>query len=111
MRRILIEKPAARAGEAGRRPAPRWTPTSTSSEAGGPDDELVALHEALEQFAAHDPLKAQLVELRSSPACPGQAAECLHPLAVHRRARLALRPRLAVRSHGRRGFRKKVTPA
>ena len=26
--------------------------------------ELLALHEALEQFAAHDPLKAQLVELR-----------------------------------------------
>ena len=28
------------------------------------DAELLALHEALERFAAHDPLKAKLVELR-----------------------------------------------
>jgi RNA polymerase sigma factor (TIGR02999 family) len=29
-----------------------------------PDEELLALHDALEQFATHDPVKAQLVELR-----------------------------------------------
>ena len=32
--------------------------------AGGSPQELLALHEALEQFALHDPLKAKLVELR-----------------------------------------------
>lgn len=31
--------------------------------AGIPDDELLALHDALERFAIHDPFKAQLVEL------------------------------------------------
>lgn len=30
----------------------------------GPDEELLALHEALNQFALHDPIKARLVELR-----------------------------------------------
>ena len=37
-----------------------------------------ALHEALEQFAAHDPLKAKLVELRffGGLTLP-EAAECL----------------------------------
>jgi RNA polymerase sigma factor (TIGR02999 family) len=29
-----------------------------------PDEELLALHDALERFAIHDPVKAQLVELR-----------------------------------------------
>jgi RNA polymerase sigma factor (TIGR02999 family) len=29
-----------------------------------PDDELLALHEALEQLSVHDPVKARLVELR-----------------------------------------------
>jgi RNA polymerase sigma factor (TIGR02999 family) len=32
--------------------------------AAGPDHDVLDLHEALEQFAAHDPLKAKLVELR-----------------------------------------------
>ena len=32
--------------------------------AGIPDDELLALDDALERFAVHDPVKAQLVELR-----------------------------------------------
>jgi len=31
---------------------------------GIPSDELIALHDALERFAIHDPAKAQLVELR-----------------------------------------------
>ena len=29
-----------------------------------PDDELLAVHEALDKFAAHDPQKAELVKLR-----------------------------------------------
>jgi RNA polymerase sigma factor (TIGR02999 family) len=32
--------------------------------AGIPDEELLALHDALERFAVHDPVKAQVVELR-----------------------------------------------
>jgi RNA polymerase sigma factor (TIGR02999 family) len=43
-----------------------------------PDDELVALDEALQRFAAIDPLKAQLVELRYFAGLTGeQAAEVL----------------------------------
>ena len=45
---------------------------------GGPAQELLALHEALEQFAAHDPLKARLVELRYFGGLTlEQAAACL----------------------------------
>jgi RNA polymerase sigma factor (TIGR02999 family) len=45
----------------------------------GPDEELLALHEALEQFAVHDPLKAKLVELRFFAGLTlEQAAECLN---------------------------------
>jgi len=43
-----------------------------------PDDELLALHEALDQLAADDPLKAQLVELRYFAGLTGdQAADVL----------------------------------
>jgi RNA polymerase sigma factor (TIGR02999 family) len=43
------------------------------------DEELLALHEALEQLAAHDPAKARLVELRFFAGLTlEQAAECLH---------------------------------
>jgi DNA-directed RNA polymerase specialized sigma24 family protein len=43
-----------------------------------PDDELVALDEALERFASIDPLKARLVELRYFAGLTGeQAAEVL----------------------------------
>jgi RNA polymerase sigma factor (TIGR02999 family) len=45
----------------------------------GPDEELLALHEALNQFAAHDPVKAKLVELRFFGGLTlEQAAECLN---------------------------------
>jgi RNA polymerase sigma factor (TIGR02999 family) len=44
----------------------------------GPDEELIALHEALDQFALHDPLKARLVELRFFGGLTlEQAAACL----------------------------------
>ena len=45
----------------------------------GPDEELLALHESLQQFAAHDPLTAKLVELRFFGGLSlEQAAECLN---------------------------------
>src|SRR5437870_10682702 len=56
MRRILVEN-ARRKGRTkhggGRR---REYPDLDALQAGGPDEELLALHEALERFAAHDPL-------------------------------------------------------
>ena len=43
-----------------------------------PDDELLALHEALSKLAVEDPLKAQLVELRYFGGLTGdQAANVL----------------------------------
>jgi RNA polymerase sigma factor (TIGR02999 family) len=43
-----------------------------------PDDELLALHEALEKLKSHDPLKSDLVELRYFIGLTGdQAAEVL----------------------------------
>jgi RNA polymerase sigma factor (TIGR02999 family) len=78
MRRILIEN-ARRKGRArhggGHR---RERPDLDALQADGPAEELLALHEALEQFAAHDPLKAKLVELRFFAGLTlEQAAECL----------------------------------
>jgi hypothetical protein len=46
--------------------------------AGGPAQDVLALHEALEQLAAHDPVKAKLVEMRFFAGLTlEQAAECL----------------------------------
>ena len=46
--------------------------------AGGHAQEVLALHGALEQLAAHDPVKAKLVELRFFAGLTlDQAAECL----------------------------------
>ena len=43
-----------------------------------PDDELLALHEALDRLAEEDPLKAQLIELRYFGGLTGdQAADVL----------------------------------
>ena len=48
-------------------------------DAGGPPEDLLSLHEALEQFAAHDPDKAKLVELRFFGGLTlAEAAECLN---------------------------------
>src|SRR5205823_11826349 len=78
MRRILVEN-ARRKGRVkhggGRR---REYPDLDALQAGGPDDELLALHDALVRLAAHDPLKARLVELRFFAGLTlEQAAECL----------------------------------
>jgi RNA polymerase sigma factor (TIGR02999 family) len=78
MHRILVEN-ARRKGRAkhggGRK---REHPDLETLTAGAPAHDLLALHDALEQFAAHDPLKAKLVELRFFAGLTlGQAAECL----------------------------------
>ena len=63
MRRILVEHARGkrrRKRDGGR----REHPDLDALVGGGPADDLLALHDALNQFAAHDPIKAQLVELR-----------------------------------------------
>jgi RNA polymerase sigma factor (TIGR02999 family) len=79
MRRILVEN-ARRKGRVkhggGRRRAPA---DLDALSAGDPAEDLLGLHEALERFAAHDPLKAKLVELRFFAGLTmEQAAECLN---------------------------------
>jgi len=64
MRRILVENARRKARikhGGGRR---RQVPELEQFPDRNSDEELLDLHEALEQFAAHDPLKAKLVELR-----------------------------------------------
>src|SRR5262245_25253674 len=78
MRRILVEN-ARRKGRVkhggGRRR--EHAVLEDLSASGSPEDQL-ALHEALEQFSIHDPLKAKLVELRFFGGLTlEQAAECL----------------------------------
>jgi RNA polymerase sigma factor (TIGR02999 family) len=78
MRRILVEHARARGrakrGGGGR----REHPDLDALTAGGPAEDLLALHDALERFAAHDPVKARLVELRFFAGLTlEQAAECL----------------------------------
>jgi RNA polymerase sigma factor (TIGR02999 family) len=64
MRRILVETARARGrlkrGGGNR----REHPDLDALAAGGSEDDLLALHDALEKFAGHDPVKAKLVELR-----------------------------------------------
>jgi RNA polymerase sigma factor (TIGR02999 family) len=66
MRRILIDnarrKRADRHGGGAERTA--LTPDCLELAAGLDDDQLLAVHEALEQLAAHDAVKAELVKLR-----------------------------------------------
>jgi len=64
MRRILVERARRKGREkhgGGRR---REFKKLDDLCADGSSEELLALHEALEEFALHDPLKAKLVELR-----------------------------------------------
>jgi RNA polymerase sigma factor (TIGR02999 family) len=78
MRQILVEHARAngRAKRGGGRQ--REHPDLDALAAAGPADDLLALHDALERFAAHDPLKAKLVELRFfTGLTPEQAAGCL----------------------------------
>ncbi|MBX9579399.1 MAG: sigma-70 family RNA polymerase sigma factor [Gemmataceae bacterium] len=78
MRRILVEAARAKGREkrgGGRR---REHPDLDTLPADASADDLLALHEALEKFAAVDPVKAKLVELRffAGLTLP-EAAECL----------------------------------
>ena len=78
MRRILVEN-ARRKGRArhggGRR---REHPDLETLAAGDSDEQLLALHAALEQFAAREPVMARLVELRFFAGLTlEQAAGCL----------------------------------
>jgi len=78
MRHILVESARRKGREkrgGGRR---REFPDLDALRAGAPADEVLALHEALGRFAAHDPLKARLVELRFFGGLTlAQVAECL----------------------------------
>src|SRR5215471_4400164 len=78
MRRILIDQ-ARRKGRrrhgGGRQRQALDLDALVSAE---PADELLALHDALEQLTRHDPLKARLVELRFFAGLTlAEAAECL----------------------------------
>jgi RNA polymerase sigma factor (TIGR02999 family) len=78
MRRILVENARAK-GRAkrggGRR---REHPDLDALDATAPAENLLALHDALEKFATHDPVKARLVELRFFAGLTlEQAAGCL----------------------------------
>jgi RNA polymerase sigma factor (TIGR02999 family) len=68
MRRILVErarrKGRIRHGGGRLREQADLDNLDLDLDAGGTPEELLALHEALEQFARHDPQKARLVELR-----------------------------------------------
>jgi RNA polymerase sigma factor (TIGR02999 family) len=79
MRRILVEAARRKGREkhgGGRR---REHADLNTLHAGSPADELLALHEALERFAALDPVKAKLVELRFFAGLTlEEAAGCLN---------------------------------
>jgi RNA polymerase sigma factor (TIGR02999 family) len=78
MRRILVENARRKGREKHGGGLRREHSELDHLDVGGSPQELLALHEALEQFALHDPLKAKLVELRYFGGLTlGQAAECL----------------------------------
>jgi RNA polymerase sigma factor (sigma-70 family) len=78
MRRILVENARRKGREkhgGGRRREPADLDALSAAD---PETDLLALHEALERFAAHDPRKAKLVELRYFGGLTlEQAADCL----------------------------------
>jgi RNA polymerase sigma factor (TIGR02999 family) len=78
MRRILVEE-ARRKRSLKRGGGRRREPADLDAlQDGGPVHDVLALHEALERLAAHDPVKAKLVELRFFAGLTlEQAAECL----------------------------------
>jgi RNA polymerase sigma factor (TIGR02999 family) len=78
MRRILVENARRKAREKHGGDRRREHVDLDTLDANAPAEELLTLHEALEQFAAHDPLKAKLVELRFFAGLTlADAAECL----------------------------------
>lgn len=76
MRHILVDN--ARARRSAKRGGDRERIAMVDVAAPQADEELLALHEALDLLAAEDPLKARLVELRYFAGLTGdQAAEVL----------------------------------
>jgi RNA polymerase sigma factor (TIGR02999 family) len=87
IRRILVEQARRRqaAKRGGQRQREELDPDRIAAPA--PDDELLALHEALDRLAEHDPQKAELVKLRyfaGLTADQAAAALGLSPSAGHR---------------------------
>jgi RNA polymerase sigma factor (TIGR02999 family) len=79
MRRILVETARRKGREKHGGGQRREQADLDTLDAGAPAEELLHLHEALEQFADHDPLKAKLVELRFFGGLTlAQAAQCLN---------------------------------
>lgn len=72
MRRILIDQ--ARRRRAGKRGGGMAREPLDDVACPEADDELLALHDALERLAASDPLKAKLVELRHFAGLTGDQA-------------------------------------
>lgn len=64
MRRILIDKARRKRALRHGGKADRLSLEDLDLACPMPDDQLLALHEALERLAAHDPVKADLVNLR-----------------------------------------------
>jgi RNA polymerase sigma factor (TIGR02999 family) len=78
MRRILIENARRKGRDKHGGGRHRVHADLDSLCAGGPAEELLALHEALERFAVTEPVKAKLVELRFFAGLTlQQAADCL----------------------------------
>ena len=72
MRHILIDN--ARRKRAQRHGGGRHQEPLEDVAATGPDDELLAIHEALDELAEREPLKARLVELRYFAGLTGEQA-------------------------------------
>jgi RNA polymerase sigma factor (TIGR02999 family) len=78
MRRILVENARAKGRLKRGGGRHREHPDLDAYQAGGPAEDLLALHDALDKFAAHDPVKAKLVELRFFAGLTlDEAAACL----------------------------------
>jgi RNA polymerase sigma factor (TIGR02999 family) len=78
MRRILVEE-ARRKRRLKHGGGRRREPADLDAlQAGSPAQDVLALHEALERFSVHDPVKARLVEMRFFAGLTlEQAADCL----------------------------------
>jgi RNA polymerase sigma factor (TIGR02999 family) len=78
MRRILVENARRKARDKHGGGRHREQVDLEALRASQPEQDLLALHQALEQFASHDPKKAKLVELRFFAGLTlEQAAQCL----------------------------------
>ena len=78
MRRILVEAARRKGREKHGGGQRREHADLDTLNADAPAEEILSLHEALEQFAAHDPVKARLVELRFFAGLTlAEAARCL----------------------------------